>query len=252
MSTEETTSTEGRKLYPYQEEAVNNILSKISELPPNSNLLFQLPTGGGKTIIFAEIAKRFIDQFKKKVLILTHRIELSAQTSAVLFEKGIKNKTINSAVKELPNQEGYQCYTALVETLNNRLQDNDEFLEDIGLVIVDEAHNNSFRKVFHHFNDVNILGVTATPLSSNKKLPLKDTYKELIVGESIGSLIDQQFLCNGNTYSYDVNLSTLKIGTNGEFTVGSHEQLYSNALMMSKLMESYEEIAKGKKTLILK
>lgn len=243
-------AAESRKLYPYQEKAVNQIFSRLIELPPNANLLFQLPTGGGKTIIFSEIAKRYIEKYKRKVLILTHRIELGKQTSEVLTEAGISNKVITSDVKQLPQQSHYASFIALVETLNNRLQENDQFLEDIGLVIVDEAHNNSFRKIFHYFNDVNILGVTATPLSSNKKLPLYQTYNELIVGESISSLIEQGYLCEGQTFAYDVNLSSLRVGTNGEFTVGSHEMLYTQAIMQGKLIEAYDEIAKGKKTLI--
>lgn len=241
---------EPRKLYPYQEQAVETIFSRLVNLPPNANLLFQLPTGGGKTIIFSEIAKRYIDQFRKKVLILTHRIELSRQTSDVLTQVGINTKVINSEVKQLPQQSQYGCFIALVETLNNRLQDDDQFLEDIGLVIVDEAHYNSFRKIFHYFDNVNILGVTATPLSSNKKLPLYQTYSDIIIGESIASLIEKGFLCEGLTYSYDVNLSSLRIGNTGEFTTGSHEMLYTQAVMQSKLLEAYEEIGKGSKTLI--
>jgi superfamily II DNA or RNA helicase len=250
MIDQSTISSEPRKLYPFQENAVNTIFNRLIELPPNANILFQLPTGGGKTMIFSEIAKRYIDKFKRKVLILTHRIELSKQTSDVLTEKGISNKVINSEVKQLPQQSEYQTFTALVETLNNRLQENDQFLEDIGLVIVDEAHNNSFRKIFHYFNDVNILGVTATPLSSNKKLPLYQTYSDLIVGESISSLIESGYLCEGQTYAFDVNLSSLRVGNNGEFTVGSHEMLYTQSIMQSKLLEAYEEIAKNTKTLI--
>ncbi len=243
-------AAEPKKLYPYQEKAVNDIFNKLMELPPNANLLFQLPTGGGKTIIFSEIAKRYIDKFKRKVLILTHRIELGKQTSNVLTHAGISNKVITSDVKQLPQQSHYQSFIALVETLNNRLQENDQFIEDIGLVIVDEAHNNSFRKIFHYFNDVNILGVTATPLSSNKKLPLYQTYSSLIVGESISNLIEQGYLCEGQTFSYDVNLSSLRVGNNGEFTVGSHEMLYTQAIMQGKLLEAYEEMSMGKKTLI--
>jgi superfamily II DNA or RNA helicase len=250
MTEQNTITSEPRKLYPFQEKAVNDIFARLMDLPPNANLLFQLPTGGGKTIIFSEIARRYIEKFKRKVLILTHRIELSKQTSDVLADLGIKNKVINSEVKQLPQQSEYQSFIALVETLNNRLQENDQFLEDIGLVIVDEAHNNSFRKIFHYFNDVNILGVTATPLSSNKKLPLYQTYSDLIVGESISALIEQGYLCEGQTYSFDVNLSSLRVGSNGEFTVGSHEMLYTQSIMQSKLMEAYEEIGKGTKTLI--
>ena len=64
----------------------------------------------------------------------------------------------------------------MVETLNNRLQDDEDFIENVGLVIVDEAHNNSFRKIFQYFKNVNMLGVTATPLSSNRNLPLNKNY----------------------------------------------------------------------------
>ena len=57
-------------------------------------------------------------------------------------------------------------------------------------------------------------------------------------------------MCEGQTYSYDVNLSSLRVGNNGEFTVGSHEVLYTQAIMQSKLIEAYEEMGKGTKTLI--
>lgn len=103
---EETLETaESRSLYPYQSEAVTKIFNRLVELPPNANLLFQLPTGGGKTIIFSEIAKRYIEKYNRKVLILTHRIELGKQTSEVLKDAGISNKVITSDVKELPQNE---------------------------------------------------------------------------------------------------------------------------------------------------
>ena len=63
----------------------------------------------------------------------------------------------------------------------------------IGLVIIDEAHYNSFTKLFKFFEKSFILGVTATPLSSNINLPMKDNYNELIVGETIHSLIANEF-----------------------------------------------------------
>jgi superfamily II DNA or RNA helicase len=66
---------------------------------------------------------------------------------------------ISSDVKTIKDQDEFQCYIAMVETLNNRLQDNENFLEGIGLVIVDEAHYNSFRKIFQFYEQVNILGV---------------------------------------------------------------------------------------------
>ena len=186
-------------LYPFQEKTITQILDEISTNGKDFNLLYQLPTGGGKTVIFSEIAKRYISKFQEKVLILTHRIELSIQTSRQLKAINVSNKVINSEVKEVPNQENYNCFIAMVETLNNRLQDDENFLKGIGLVIVDEAHYNSFRKIFQYYVGANILGVTATPLSSNRALPLNDNYNKLLVGESISSLIEGGYLADADT-----------------------------------------------------
>jgi superfamily II DNA or RNA helicase len=241
---------EAKKLYPFQENTVKEILDELKKNGTNFNLLYQLPTGGGKTVIFSEISRQYIQNWGKKVLILTHRIELSIQTSKQLNAIGVDNKIINSEVKFLPDKDEYHCFIAMVETLNNRLNENEKFIEDVGLVIVDEAHYNSFRKIFQFYEHCNILGVTATPLSSNKALPLKDHYNKLLVGESISSLIEAGFLANAETYSYDVNLHGLKIGSNGDFTVSSSDLLYSNYFMQEKLIFAYEEIAIGEKTLI--
>jgi len=240
----------GKTLYGYQKKAIDEMMQKFEEKQSNFNLLFQLPTGGGKTVIFSELTKKFILNSDKKVLILTHRIELLSQTSKLLSEIKVPNKVINAKVKDLDDGEDHWCYVAMVETLNNRINDEQMVFENLGLVIVDEAHYNSFRKLFRHFRDQILLGVTATPLSSNIKLPLNDNYNELIVGESIASLVDSGYLSRAKTYNYDVNLRALKVGINGDYTVSSSERLYGNYLMQEKLLYAYEEKAKGSKTLI--
>ncbi|WP_324718963.1 DEAD/DEAH box helicase [Salinimicrobium sp. HB62] len=239
-----------KELYEYQQQDINKIFKVLEAHPERYNLLYQLPTGGGKTVIFSQIVREYIQRTNKKVLILTHRIELCKQTSRMLTGFGVHNKIINSSIKELPDQNEYMCFVAMVETLNNRLNDEKVELENLGMVIIDEAHYNSFRKLFKFFNKCFILGVTATPLSSNIKLPMKDNYRELIVGDSISSLISKGFLAKANTYSFDVGLSTLKVGINGDYTVKSSEELYSNFSMQEKLLDAYMEKSQGKKTLI--
>ncbi len=245
----ETTPTE-KVLYDYQQRALDKIFDRIQKFPSGYNLCFQLPTGGGKTIIFSEIARRFIAETGKKVMILTHRVELLGQTSRVLNEFGVKNTIIVSKVKELDEEENHDCFVAMVETLNNRLKDEKMKFDDLGLIIVDEAHYNSFRKLFKWFENQVILGVTATPLSSNILLPLHENYQELIVGESIANLVEKKYLAKAQTYSYDVSLHSLKLGINGDYTVSSSEKLYGNIFMQEKLLYAYEQVAKGTKTLI--
>lgn len=237
-------------LYPYQRNLVARIFERLGEINEETNILFQLPTGGGKTIIFSEIARKYLSDHQKKVLILTHRIELLAQTSRVLESVGVKTKIITSEIHEIPDQSVYRCFVAMVETLNNRLLDNECYLDNIGLVIVDEAHYNSFRKIFQYFKKTNILGVTATPLSSNKNLPLYENYDELIVGQSISDLIEQGYLCKATTYTYSVNLNALTVGISGDYTVSSSERVYGRDHMQQILLSAYSEKCRGKKTLI--
>ncbi|MFB9107332.1 DEAD/DEAH box helicase [Flavobacterium gyeonganense] len=241
---------EKKELYAYQKGDIDAIFDRLDNAPPQHHLLYQLPTGGGKTVIFSEIVRRYLAHNNKKVVVLTHRIELCKQTSKMLKGFGVSNKIINSKVKELPDQNDYSCFVAMVETLKNRINDEKLHLDNIGLVIIDEAHYNSFRKLLNSFKNAFILGVTATPLSSNIKLPMHQSYDELIVGDTISSLIDKGFLARATTYSYDVGLTSLKVGINGDYTVKSSDDLYTNTMMQEKLLHAYTERSLGKKTLI--
>ena len=70
---------------------------------------------------------------------------------------GIKDEEKQrNAIIKLSDIKSNTIYKNVLSHYKNLLQENEEFLEDIGLVIVDEAHNNSFRKIFHYFENVNI------------------------------------------------------------------------------------------------
>jgi superfamily II DNA or RNA helicase len=239
-----------KELYGYQKGDIDSIFERIDNAPKQHHLLYQLPTGGGKTVVFSEIVRRYLSKSDKKVVVLTHRIELCKQTSKMLKGFDVKNKIINSKVKDLPDQNEYSCFVAMVETLKNRINDEKLHLDNVGLVIIDEAHYNSFRKLLSSFTNAFILGVTATPLSSNIKLPMHESYDELIVGDTINSLIENGFLAKAITYSYDVGLTSLKVGINGDYTVKSSDDLYTNMAMQEKLLHAYTEKSLGKKTLI--
>ena len=250
ISAEAASARPTKKLYHYQEHDIAALFDKLEQNPGNYRLLYQLPTGGGKTVIFSEIASRFIKKYNKKVIVLTHRTELCSQTSAALKMSCVSNKVINSAVKKISKKDGYGCYVAMVETLKNRINDGLIRTEDVGLVIVDEAHHNSFHKLLGKFTNAAVIGVTATPFSSDINLPMRKNYQELVVGEQIGALIEQGFLAKPTTWRYDVELNTLKTGLHGDFTVSTSDELYTSAPMLDLLVHAYQAHAKNKKTLI--
>jgi type I site-specific restriction endonuclease len=225
-NTIEVEKEERKELYGYQKGDIDSIFERIDNAPRQHHLLYQLPTGGGKTVVFSEIVRRYLSKSDKKVVVLTHRIELCKQTSKMLKGFGVKNKIINSKVKDLPDQNEYSCFVAMVETLKNRINDEKLHLDNVGLVIIDEAHYNSFRKLLSSFTNA------------------------FILGDTISSLIDNGFLAKAITYSYDVGLTSLKVGINGDYTVKSSDDLYTNMAMQEKLLHAYTEKSLGKKTLI--
>ena len=75
-------------------------------------------------------------------------------------------------------------------------------------------------------------------------------YDELYVGESIKYLIEKNYLAKADFHSFNVGLTSLEVGANGDYTVKSSEDLYASADMLTKLINAYEQTSKGKKTLI--
>jgi superfamily II DNA or RNA helicase len=236
-------------LYPYQERDLNILFEKLTHSSKGHRILYQLPTGGGKTRIFSEIVKWYVNNRHKKVIVLTHRRELCSQTSATLKKVGITNKVIDSTVKRFRSKE-HDCYVAMVETLRNRLRQGLLDPSLIGLVIIDEAHHNAFQKLLSKFPDAIVVGVTATPFSSNADLPMNKSYHELIIGESISNLISQGYLAKPVSWRYDVELNSLKTGTYGDFTISTSDELYSSKAMLDLLLHAYETHSQKKKTLI--
>lgn len=243
----ETTKQSTRSFYAYQERDIKSIFDEMSNAP-KSKILYQLPTGGGKTVVFSEIARRFIEQFGKTVIILTHRKELCTQTSATLKKIGVQNRIISSTSGNFKKDSN--CYVAMVETLRNRIKSKKVKVHDVGLVIIDEAHHNSFRKLMGNFKSAFIIGVTATPFSSDVSKPMKNHYKSLITGENISTLIADGFLAQPQSFVYEVELNTLKTGIHGDYTVSSSNELYGSQAMLDLLLQAYNENAKDKKTLI--
>lgn len=240
-----------KKPHYYQQQDIDLLFGKLSEnVGPGCKILYQLPTGGGKTFIFSEIAKRYINTYGKKVIVLSHRTELCRQTSAALKSSGVTNKVINSQIKRVLAIDNYACYVAMVETLKNRIDDRLINIDEVGLVIVDEAHHNSFHKLLGKFKNASVIGVTATPFSADINLPMNRYYNELIIGEPITSLINQGFLATPKVYGYEVELNTLKTGISGDFTVSTSDELYGSGVMLDLLLHAYETHSKNKKTLI--
>lgn len=78
MTVEKITSIQ---LRPYQLDIVQQVFSHWFN--GHNSVVVQLPTGGGKTIIFAAVANEFV-ALKQPVLVIAHRSELITQAASLL------------------------------------------------------------------------------------------------------------------------------------------------------------------------
>lgn len=147
-------------LRDYQETAVADIRAAFkSKLQP---VLFQMPTGAGKTYTFSYIAANASAKGNSTIIIV-HRNELLMQASRALHNLGIQHGMISPHFTPNPH---HKIQVASVDTLLIRLKKTPgKFKFD--LVVFDEAHhvtkNNKWGKVFALLGARNTLGVTATP-----------------------------------------------------------------------------------------
>ena len=136
-------------------------------------------------------------------------------------------------------------YVAMVESTIKRLPEN------IGLVIIDEAHNLSFAKMFEHFPTQLIIGFTATPLTSNKHKPLKNYYDDIVCGVDIPDLIKDGNLCQNITFmpKDTVDASALKIKA-GEYDEGAMALEFSTAKHIQNTVDAYQRYTPGTKCIV--
>lgn len=150
------------KLRPYQAEAKTAVFEQWKQ--GFKRTLLVLPTGCGKTIVFAKVTEDCV-RMGQRVLILAHRGELLEQAS----DKLLKTTGLRSAVEKAESSSldsWYRVTVGSVQTLmrEKRLAQFDTDYFDT--IIIDEAHHcisDSYQKILKHFSEAQVLGVTATP-----------------------------------------------------------------------------------------
>lgn len=227
----------------YQEKGIRDCASQFAN--GTSSLVYQLPTGGGKTVIFTEITHRYLQRNEKSVMIVVHRSELMTQTRTKLFkEYDIAACEIKAGMKHVPHARVYVC---MVESLNKRITQ----LKNIGLLILDECHIAVHNKIIDKMDIPLILGCSATPISSNKKEPLNKRYQTIVLGPQISELISNKFLCQNITYAprTGIDRDNLKM-RGGDFDEIEMGKEFSKPKFVINTVDAYRRWALGTKTVV--
>ena len=180
-------------LRDYQKQALDTVLNESKA--GIKRQLISLPTGAGKTILMAAIAKHF----NRRVLLIAHREELLTQAveKFKLFWPGV---SIGVCMAER-NEIEAQVVVGSVQSCSRprRL----ERLKDQGfdLLMIDEAHHcvaDSYQTListlgFHKGSERLLIGVTATPSRADKQ-GLGTTFDKITFSRSIGTMIKAGYL----------------------------------------------------------
>ena len=208
-----------QELRPYQQQASDRIHAEWDA--GHTRTLLVLPTGTGKTIVFASVAA---DQVRAgdRVLILAHRGELLEQAA----DKLQRSTGLVSAVEKAEStclDSWFRVVVGSVQTLQ-RTARLERFPQDyFGTIIIDEAHHaitDGYRRILDYFSGAKVLGVTATPDRGDMR-NLGEVFDSLAFEYKLTDAIKEGYLCKimAQTIPLQLDITSVTL-SGGDYAVG--------------------------------
>jgi len=237
-------------LRPYQDEAVSGVETAFAA--GERRVLVVQATGTGKTVVFGEITRRWVDA-GKRVLILAHRAELLEQARDKLLyyevESAIEKADLDARLQieeranSIVDPHEIRCVVGSVQSFNKRRLERwpaDYF----DLIIVDEAHHaisTSYRRVIDHFAAAKVLGVTATPDRLDGR-NVGEVFGRVAAEYHLDRAIEEGYLCPLKWLKSTVQVDLRGIKTTaGDYNLGQLED---------RISENIEPLVNGTREVI--
>lgn len=235
------------ELRPYQEEAKNAIFEQWKNGARRTLLV--LPTGCGKTIVFAKVTEDCV-RHGNRVLVLAHRGELLDQAA----DKIRKTTGLGCAVEKAEEScqgSWFRIVVGSVQTLMREKRLN-QFPEDyFNTIIVDEAHHcisDSYQRVLQHFPEANVLGVTATPDRGDMR-NLGQYFESLAYEYTLPKAIKEGYLSPIKALTIPLKIDMSSVGVQaGDFKAG--EIGTSLDPYLESIAEEMKKYCQDKKTVV--
>ena len=247
-------------LRDYQQLAKEEIFSKWNRV---DNILYQMPTGTGKTRLFTSIIRDISiwglrHNINYRILIIAHRSELIEQSSRSLDKYRIKHGVLAGTMKDKRDLT-QAIQVASIQTITHPA--NQCMIDDLkfDFIIIDEAHHavaNSYQKLWEYCPDAKKLGVTATPWRMNNSgfAQIFDVY---IPSMSIKDFIQKGWLATYQYYSIPTSSELVKsiesireFDIEGDYKNSALVEVCDTSKIRAQLYDSYEKNVLGKKGII--
>ena len=243
-------------LRPYQSEIKQQIYDLWDRI---DNVMLQMPTGTGKTIVFISIVRdirKWCQRNSKesKILIIAHRKELIEQASNKL---GTLPHGIIQSGK--PQQLTLPIQVASIQTFMSRRNYETMRHQRFDFIIIDEAHHSmapGYQKLWDMFPNSKKLGVTATPWRMSHT-GFTTLFGDIVLSRSIEWFVNNNYLSNYDYISiarnseiqHEIN-SIERYGADGDYLEAELSNLFDKDKIRAELYKSYKQYAKRKKGII--
>lgn len=246
-------SCQDARLRPYQQDVKDKIFTLWKS---EKNVMLQMPTGAGKTILFSSVINDIIKVPDSKILIIAHRKELLEQISSHLSKYNIEHGIISSNRKRCLEK---RVQVASIQTLTHK--NNEEITKSFvpNFIVIDEAHHTlakTYDQLWKLYPLSWKLGVTATPCRINGA-PFTNHFSELISSLSVKELIEKGFLSDYTFYTENPDsdlskaiLSIKKKSSTGDYRINDLLQNLNVERHVKKLVLSYSTYANGLKGIV--
>lgn len=255
-------------LRPYQHDGKAQIYDAWSRV---RNALYVLPTGGGKSVVIADIVGDF-DRAGRNTATIAHRQELVSQMSLHIARARVPHRIIapKNVVAFIAGEHRLEFGRSYVspnaraavvgiDTLLSRRDELASWAKQIGLWIIDEAHHvltaNKWGAGVTLFGNALGLGVTATPerADGNGVGDLshdgKGVFGEMIVGPTMRQLIAMGMLTDYEIVipESDFDIDKLHITGGGDYSPKEMREASRQSHIVGDVVEQYVRWAYGKR-----
>lgn len=244
----------------YQQDAKDRIFGQWDYV---NNILYQMPTGTGKTRLFTSIIRDITlhglyQHSRMGILIIAHRMELIEQISENLYKYRIPHGIIAGSFKDKRNLL-LPVQVASIQTITHPSNQDLAYAFNPDFIIIDEAHHataHSYKKLWSYFPDAKKLGVTATPWRMDGQ-GFSEKFDILLPSMSIKEFLEKGWLAPYRYYSIPFNSQIRKdiesireYGVDGDYKTDALEYVIDTGRIRAQLLDSYFKFVKGKKGII--
>lgn len=237
-------------LRPYQREAIEAI--GAAEARGVRRQVVALPTGTGKTVIFAHL----VADRDGRSLILAHRDELIEQAAGKI--RAVNPRAQVGICKADRDEWQAPIVVASIQTISRQHRLSRIPPRSFQTIIVDECHHaaaESYQNTLGYFGAFDdggplVVGFSATPERADEK-QLADVFEEIVFRRDIESMIADRYLCDLRAVQVRIDANFDAVHTvAGDFNVGELAAQLEDANAPEQALEAWREHAAERKTLV--